>query len=283
MDVQGTVLQVSRQTKCLTSHSDTDETEADPSGGAALIVCDVQNNIYTCGINSTSCLDSSSTFVMTDAVDLLLRPTMVAKLEGATSSAMTIAPTDTLTVASASSTSGSTNADAATVTITATATANSSDSPSKSLGNDQYSVGAVAGAAVGVGIPLLIALVGAILVILNQRKQLRRTGGEAYSDNAKPHGYSPPSGYVPVSPSKHQRGMSNGGYVESKPSAAAYYAPAPQHSPPLHSMTSTVPPQAGHFREMVPTVGMGEMDTERERQELDGGMANAVSRTQTEE
>lgn len=213
--------------------------------------CDPFTNMFACGLNTTSCLDNSNTFKFIGGTDIILRDDQVT---GQTV-AVEISPTMTSTaLGSASTTSGSSNGSGRTTTVTVTSTAGGSAATAKqatnkaSINANQYSAADVAGAAAGAGVPLLLALVGAVFVIMSQRKKLRRA--EA--------GYEKPQsdGYQRTPSSAHAAPF--GGPYEVKPGTVSpSYAPVMQQSPP---------PAHGHFREMVPM----EMGVERERQELDG-------------
>ncbi|KAK5112849.1 hypothetical protein LTR85_011076 [Meristemomyces frigidus] len=206
-----------------------------PSGGMPLQPCDPGTMVFSCGANTTNCVDSVNTFVLAGGVDLILRGSMVAELQDGQSVALELSPSATLSAEQSTNTSGAAS------TITVTAAANTTSSTTTNDAN-QYTAADVAGAAVGAGVPLLLGLAGAFFIIIHQRKKLREAEVGTQSHESV---HSPPG--IPYA----------GGYTDAKP----YYAPLPQQQ-------ASSPPQQGHFREMM--VPVAEIDTQRERQELDG-------------
>lgn len=101
---------------------------------------------------------------------MILRPNQVASLESGSPYAMLVDASTTLRPASINI---DTSSSSATVTKLATETANTKTSQQSS--SARFSAADVAGAAVGVGGSLLLALGGAIAVIFNLRRKLKRS------------------------------------------------------------------------------------------------------------
>jgi hypothetical protein len=131
-----------------------------PSGGAALQRCSsskTPNNIFVCGLvndnHPGNCSNSSSQFSLSFDSDIILRSSQVAELQASNAVAMNISPATIFTPYCANS-----NATSHKTTISS---------------GRGYTAAEVAGAAVGVGVPLLLALVGALVVVFSQKKELR--------------------------------------------------------------------------------------------------------------
>ena len=133
----------------------------DPSGGMPFTPCNNFEFTFACNVNDTACEDANPPFYLPKGSGIILRGNQVAALEAPGSSvAMLVEPTTVLTAVQ--DTAGQ-----ARVTVTATSLATGA-----AAGAGGFTAADVAGAAVGVGAPLLIALVFMGIVILRQRRQL---------------------------------------------------------------------------------------------------------------
>ena len=148
-----------RSLSMLNSSAKADISCLDPTGGNPMYPCEPFSSTWACGFNNTDCQTGDGTFTMEGGNGFILRGNQVAALEGGSSSvAILVEPTTTLTPAtndSASSPSGSTSS---------SATQSSSASASTTSASQAFTAGDIAGAAVGVGVPLLLALIGAIVM-----------------------------------------------------------------------------------------------------------------------
>lgn len=113
------------------------------------MICDGNHRLFTCG-NSSDCDNKTRTFIMSGGDEFVLRPTQVAGLQLG-SGALALSPTTNLTIN----------------TTANSVTANSSSSGPTFTAGQMTTVGA------GVGVPLLLALLGAGLVIGRQNKRIR--------------------------------------------------------------------------------------------------------------
>ena len=130
----------------------------DPSGGMPFTPCDAADFTFACNVNASACRDANPPFYVPKGSGIILRGDQVAPLEAPGASvAILVEPTTTLYPAKDSS-------DKTKVTVTATSTATSGGG---------FTAADVAGAAVGVGAPLLVAMVCMIVVIIGQRRRLK--------------------------------------------------------------------------------------------------------------
>ncbi|KAK3053018.1 hypothetical protein LTR09_006082 [Extremus antarcticus] len=129
--------------------------EPDPSTfGAALVTC----NGYT----------APSIFACVGGTDFILRDVVVG---GQSSAALTISPTSTLNLVQDAQNTGVSTPSTSSST---TGPKISSGIPAPTAPRRAYSAASLAGAVAGTGVPLLLALLGAIFIILRQRKELRQ-------------------------------------------------------------------------------------------------------------
>jgi hypothetical protein len=181
----------------------------DPSGGMPFTPCDIFEFTFACNVNDTTCRDENPPFYLPKGSGVVLRGNQVASLEGPSASvAMLVEPTTTLTIAKDAP-------DQTKVTVTATSLATAGGS---------FTAADVAGAAVGVGAPLIMALVCMGLVILRQRRNLRGAKN-ALVEREK---------------------MGGDAYMRFEPT---YMQPAPAFVSPV-SATTTTHQQYGRFQEM---------------------------------
>lgn len=186
-------------------------------------MCDV--GIFACG-SIDNC--QSSNFTMAGGREIVLRPAQVTALQTG-SEALTISPSTTLSVVDAA------NRNEATATSTnCTATATETKLQSQNNTGAAFTAGQLAGTGAGIGVPLLLALLGAGVVIYRQHNQLKSL--------------VPSKASVPASHSQWDRSMGQ------------YYQPVQQHS----NFAEHVPEVSGADRRL-------EMDTAKDAQELDGG------------
>jgi hypothetical protein len=120
--------------------------------------CDAVDFTFACNVNASACRDANPPFYVPKGSGIILRGDQVAPLEAPGASvAILVEPTTTLYPAKDSS-------DKTKVTVTATSTVTSGGG---------FTAADVAGAAVGVGAPLLVAMVCMIMVIIGQRRRLK--------------------------------------------------------------------------------------------------------------
>ena len=158
---------------------------------------------------------------MTGGNAIVLRATQVTGLESGTATPLTVSPTSIIT------TSGNS-------TIVRTPTASS---------DAQFTEGDLVGVGAGIGVPLLLGLVGAIFVIVNQRKKLRALRNTALVE-------------------KQDIGPQSASYMQSPPPTRAQPQLWPYNGynfTPIHQGGTQ-----GHFREMQ----INELDTRMDPQEL---------------
>ncbi len=145
--------------------------EPDPSTfGAALVTCNgyTAPSIFACGTNNTDCLTDTNTFPIVGGTDFILRDVVVG---GQSSAALTISPTSTLNLVQDAQNTGVSTPSTSSST---TGPKISSGIPAPTAPRRAYSAASLAGAVAGTGVPLLLALLGAIFIILRQRKELRQ-------------------------------------------------------------------------------------------------------------
>ncbi|KAK5137829.1 hypothetical protein LTR08_006597 [Meristemomyces frigidus] len=198
--------------------------DSNPGGGMALQACDPSTSSFSCQVNTTDCLDNSNIFVLSGGTNIILRDVVT---NGSSTHALAIAPTMTLSIAVDAVVTSVGSA----ATVTVTAPANSTPSGASEA---HYTTADLAGAAVGAGAPLLLALSAALFVIFSQRKKFRQS--------------SPP-------PQEPQHG-----YVAGH-TPASHYARIPQYS-------TLAPQHQSTFREMAPSAPV-EVSAEQECLELD--------------
>lgn len=136
-----------------------------------LTPCDPFTPTFTCGTNTTNCQTGLDVFEFVGGNDFILRGEQVAPLQGGDSVAMSLGPRTTLT-ADGVAAGGSSNGTGGTVTITA------SPDSSGSSADAGYTVADVAGAAAGAGGAFLLAFIGALIVIFNLRRKIRKLKNE---------------------------------------------------------------------------------------------------------
>ncbi|KAK5676973.1 hypothetical protein LTS10_010737 [Elasticomyces elasticus] len=131
---------------------------------------------FACGLNNSDCLDSTSTFNINGGTNVLLRDFQLGQAQTA---AVELSPNTNYTYGSLTgNATASTTAAARTATVTVW---------SRSSG---YSTGSIAGAIIGVGAPLLIALAAAVFTIFRLRKKVREAEGwRGNRDNTAPGSY----------------------------------------------------------------------------------------------
>lgn len=196
----------------------TDKSCTDASAGAPLQPCNGDQGLFACGTSNSDCINDENTFTITGGNAILLH-------QSGKTEPLTVAPTSTLAAAAVASNSGPVS------------TLNKAK-------NAQFTEGDMIGVGAGVGVPLLLALIGTICVICNQRQKLHalrltRLAEKADSD------YSTPA------------------HVQSP----APIQPQPQHSPYYPSYNFQPVPQGGpqsYFREEQ----VNELDSFRDPQEL---------------
>ena len=133
--------------------------------GCPTYLCDWQTAVWACGSVLACATDN---YTMTDGISIVLIPAQVVALVPS-SQALTIAPFATLSVADGV---GGMNATTVTVMETATAPAMTTTPPHQTSSDASFTAGQMAGASVGLGIPLLLALLAACMVIYRQRRRL---------------------------------------------------------------------------------------------------------------
>ena len=184
---------------------------------------------FYCGWNTTACETGEGLFgwdTETEATGFILRGYQVAPIEDGDPVAILVEPTTTLTPVSGSK-SGNTSARITTVTAHASATA---------IGTTGYSVGDVAGAAAGVGVPFLLALIGAIIYIFSLKRRLRKQQEENQKTLAeRPHihhyasnntSQSPAPGYFAAPPAApYTQGGQGGNFEEMQDSGVREIGP----------------------------------------------------------
>lgn len=105
---------------------------------------------WVCNLNTTACFDDGNIFPLAGGKNFILRDYQVAGIEsGNNGSALEVSATTNLTCA-------------AVATVTA---------PAK---GQHYRAGNIAGAVAGTGVPLLVALMGALFYIYRQRRELQQ-------------------------------------------------------------------------------------------------------------
>lgn len=193
---------------CLTTQSDI-LIMPDPSGGMPFTPCDIFEFTFACNVNDTTCRKENPPFYLPKGSGVVLRGNQVASLEAPSASvAMLVEPTTTLSIAKDAP-------DQPKVTVTATSLATAGGS---------FTAADVAGAAVGVGAPLIVALVCMGLVILRQRRNLKEAK-DALVERER---------------------MDRDAYMRFEPK---YMQPAPNFVSPV-SATTTAHQQYGRFQEM---------------------------------
>ena len=209
----------------------------------ALVPCDPIAATFICGNGSTSCDKSSETFQLTESNCIVLRDYQAAAIQQSGSSvAILLQPDTTLSVIVDSASGGKTS----TVTVTATTTASASACSSR-----EFTAGSVAGASAGTGIPLLIMLISACIVISHLKKRIQQAEQERGPELA-------PKQAPPID---HQ---------SSFPSF-----PAPSNASPVLAMPYVQQPIYGPQTSVIPEVGdqgVREMGTDSARVELGGGV-----------
>ncbi|KAK5739931.1 hypothetical protein LTR17_005027 [Elasticomyces elasticus] len=131
---------------------------------------------FACGLNNSNCLDSTSTFNIDGGTNVLLRDFQLGQEQTA---AAELSPNTNYTCGSFT--------DNATFTGTAGVQAATVTAWTRSNGHSTMDL---AGAIVGVGAPLLLALAAAVFTIFRLRKKLREAEGwRGNGDNTAPRSY----------------------------------------------------------------------------------------------
>ena len=139
---------------------------------------------------------------MDDGVNnIVLRDYQVAALQqGPSSTAFLLEPTSTFAPANVTSSDTCNNASAGTSGDTSTAsnsatvqTVTITATPSASTRAAGFTAADVAGAAVGVGVPLLLALIGAAFMIFNLRRRLKKESDAGEARRQQSYHGQPPS------------------------------------------------------------------------------------------
>lgn len=224
-----------------------------PSGGGPLISCSVFEHQFACGGNSSACSNNANVFTLHGGDAFVLRSSQVTNSSDGSSQALSVGPDTVLTLAAGtaatSSSSASTTAAAAAPSVSETSADNNKDTSSS---HGKFSAGAVAGAALGTGIPLLLALLGALFVIFRQRRQIKNLGQQEKSvASHSPQSHTPSPGQAQVSPQYQQQ---------------PYYAPSSSVGSPHYNN----PPPA--FQEAPPSEVNHEMAGDAMRSELPGNV-----------
>ena len=134
----------------------------DPTGGMPITPCDIYSVTFSCNVYNTACKDANPPFHIPDGNGVVLRGDQVAPLEAKDSSVAMLIEASTILTAE-----GDASDDSAVGTHTVTVTATSKSSL------ETFSAADVAGAAVGAGVPFLIALLGAVVLIFHQRRKMK--------------------------------------------------------------------------------------------------------------
>ncbi|KAH9810118.1 hypothetical protein Tdes44962_MAKER01092 [Teratosphaeria destructans] len=144
--------------------------------GMGLTVCDTVTDVWTCGINVSACVDNDEVdmFTMQGGNNIILRDYHAAGLEGGSEIAMRVPPLTNFT-ASAANVSGNPSS---TALAAATTTVHSR--------GGQFTAGDVAGAAVGDGVPLLVALSVSFFVLWSMRRKIRRLEASQKAPQQRP-------------------------------------------------------------------------------------------------
>ncbi|EMC95578.1 hypothetical protein BAUCODRAFT_494277 [Baudoinia panamericana UAMH 10762] len=185
---------------------------------------------------------------MTDANDFILRSSQVQNLEAGVPAAMLFTPKTNLSAAVnvSTSTNGSSSSN-----TTASCASNSTSAAGI------FTVGDVVGAAVGAGAPLLLALIGAIFVILSQQRKLKRQG---VRETAPPENNASQYSQAPAA------------YAE--PVQRSQWAPRLQDQAPFYSPQgygqASYQDKSGGYHELTNAASVNEMPNDRPRMELDG-------------
>nr|POE63330.1 hypothetical protein CFP56_04233 [Quercus suber] len=151
-----------------------------------------------------------------------------------------------------SSSSSSTSSTSATATTLSSSSATSSPVSSSSSSAAKFTAAQLAGTGVGVGVPLLLALMGTMFVIYRQNKRLSALSAPDAMAHVKNRRYETPdllSMHSPP-PAAPRQSVPFSGYASN----------APRHGQPHYQPV----PQGGRFVEQ-----MKEMDTSQQRVEMD--------------
>jgi hypothetical protein len=163
--------------------SRTDGIVVNKNGGMGLQLCNWGTSTFVRDEGNTGntpggCDNTSAYFTVAGRTNIILHDYQAVDLQNGQSSAVLIypnrpLPTQAAEIASGNqdSTSTSTISTAATVTVTASATSSHDDKSGK------YTAAVLAGDAIGIGLPLLLALVATLVVISSLRKRLQRASG----------------------------------------------------------------------------------------------------------
>lgn len=135
------------------------------NGGEVMTVCQVSSHTWTCGANNSDCAYDRNTFTMPQGAGFMLRPAQVVGSDQA-AQGLLIEPTSTLTL-------GASSIGASTVTVTA---------QPRMRGCKKYSAADMAGVAMGIGLPLLVALGAALMLNPGMHRRLQRNDPAANSD-----------------------------------------------------------------------------------------------------
>ena len=172
--------------------------------------CDAVDFTFACNVNESACRDANPPFYVPKGSGIILRGDQVAPLEAnGASVAILLEPTTTLFPAKDSS-------DKTKVTVTATSTITSGGG---------FTAADVAGAAVGVGAPLLVAMECMGIVIICQRRRIKEVTSAAVE----------------------REKMDRDAYTRYQP---ALIEAAPTHSSRPVSLPVVVNQQYGRFQEM---------------------------------
>jgi len=182
---------------------------------------------------------------MTGGNGVILRASQVSALENRQYGAMLVEPTTNLTTVKDAS-SASTCPSNATVTVSSSATARATGTSNNAT---QFTAGDMAGVGAGIGVPLLAALLGALFVIMIQRKKLRQ------SQEGFPH----------AMPTDRQLFVRQDRYVQTPSTAAPAYS---SDGSEAKYYTQMQQPHQSVFREMDSQAEVRELATERSMQEL---------------
>ncbi|KAF2725852.1 hypothetical protein K431DRAFT_290352 [Polychaeton citri CBS 116435] len=215
--------------------------ECNPTGGCVIIGCEFQTtgNQFACG-GLDQCSKSSSTFRLFGTNDYVLKANQLLSAEAAAG-------------VSTATSSGAVVSQTSTPTVTVTSTATASVAPGSGADtSNAYTVGSVAGAALGIGLPLLVVI--AILSFLLFREKGKGRNSSQYPSApsaASPYQDSTQPVYGASPPAMHQ----------SPPSWTPYRSPG-YSSPPT---SQSVDQRPSLLRELDGTSDAAELDAPSKR------------------
>ncbi|KAK4548902.1 hypothetical protein LTR36_008675 [Oleoguttula mirabilis] len=152
---------------------------ADQGGGQYITAC-VAGGPFTCGLNTTLCMDDTDTFDIVGDTTIRLRDFQLGQAQTA---AVELSPNANYTCdALAGNATASSTAETQTVTVSAgtqtvTVTAYAQSGIFTASSRSGFSTADIAGATVGTGAPLLLALAAAVFLIFRLRKKVREAEG----------------------------------------------------------------------------------------------------------